>query len=99
VRADLFVLRRAQNDLEEIQRYLVRASPDAGPATFEGLLDALERLRGFPRSGARPIDPRLRGLGFRVLVAERYLIFYKETPTRVKVNRVHHQRRAWDRLL
>jgi plasmid stabilization system protein ParE len=99
VTASLYLLKRAQTDLEEILRYLATESPDAGGAILASLLEALERLRRFPRSGARPTDRRLRALGYRVVIVERYLIFYKETATRVTVYRVLHQRRAWSGLL
>jgi toxin ParE1/3/4 len=93
------VLRRAQIDLVEIDRYLAREAPEVRPLILDRLLDAIEELERFPRRGARVRDPHLRNLGFRYLVQESYLIFYRIIGQQVRVYRVLHGRRAYLRLL
>lgn len=93
------VLRRAQLDLAEIQRFVGRDQPDAANALVEDLLDAIERLGRIPTMAPVARDPRLSTLGYRVIVRGRYLVFYKLVGRHVRVYRVLHQRREYARLL
>ncbi len=93
------ILRRAEGDLREIRRYIAGDSPGAAVAVVDRLLDAIERLSQFPNRGARPRDEGLRAQGYRFLVEGSYLIFYKVGRTQVRVFRVLHGKRAYERLL
>jgi plasmid stabilization system protein ParE len=94
------VLRRAELDLLAIQAYLRKeATEEIASRVLDALLGAMERLRRFPTMGARPRDTRLRSLGFRYLVRESYLVFYKALASEVRVYRILHPRRAYEELL
>ena len=93
------ILRRAQADLEEIQRYVERDQPDAAVRLIEGLLDEIESLGRLPSRGVVPRDDRLKILGYRVLVEGQYLIFYKPLRTQVRVYRVIHGRRRYEHMI
>ncbi len=93
------VLRRAQLDLAEIQRYVATDQPDAANAIVDDLLDAIERLGRIPTMAPVARDPRLSALGYRVLVRGNYAVFYKLVARHVRVYRVQHQRREYGRLL
>jgi plasmid stabilization system protein ParE len=93
------VLRKAQADLLDIRRYLDAESSDLGDATVRDLLSAMERLGRFPESGPVARDTRLHRAGYRYRIAGAYLIFYRLVGSHVRVYRVLHQRRAYDRVL
>ena len=63
------------------------------------LLDKIESLAQAPERGARPRDQRLRKKGYRFLVSDPYLIFYKVHPARVYIHRIVHGKRAYERIL
>lgn len=96
---DVRILRRAQADLLEIYAYHSRESPSAAARIIEELIAATERLGKLPESGPVARDDRLRRAGYRVLVQGRYLLFYKLVGAHVRIYRVLHQRRAYERLL
>ena len=98
-RRSVRILRRAQDDLVEINRYIQRDRPGAAGRFTEKLLDSIESLEINPERGARPRDQRLRELGYRVLVQGEYLVFYKVLPRQVRVYRVLHGRRRYSDLV
>ncbi len=93
------ILRRAQFDLLEIQRYAERDRPDAAKPLVERLLVAIESLEELPDRGSVPRDPRLAALGFRVLIEGEYLVFYKVLRTQVRVYRVLHGSRKYAHMI
>lgn len=93
------LLRLAQNDLLEIQAYIVRENPPAAERLVNAILDRLASRETTPMRGAIPRDPRLRKAGYRYLRHREYLILYKMLPSQVCVYRVLHGRRLYDRLL
>ena len=93
------VLRRAERDLVELRSYLAREAPDSAGRIVGDLLNAIESLARWPERGARPRDEHLRRRGFRFLVRQPYLIFFKISGRRVFIYRVLHGKRAWSRLL
>jgi toxin ParE1/3/4 len=99
MKSQVRVLRRAQADLVEIDRYLARDRPQVRSEIMNGLLDGMQQLERFPRRGARVRDQHLRNLGFRYLVRKAYLIFYKVVGQQVRVYRILHERRAYLHLL
>jgi len=99
VKRPVRVLRRAQLDLLEIQAYLLRDDPAATTRLINQLVGELERLATFPSRGARPRDDRLRKAGYRHIVRDQYLIFYKVLRSYVRVYRVLHGRRMYRDLL
>ncbi|MCZ6696331.1 MAG: type II toxin-antitoxin system RelE/ParE family toxin [Acidobacteria bacterium] len=98
-RRSVRILRRAQDDLVEIHRYILRDRPGAADRFVDKLLDAIESLELNPARGTVPRDQRLRDLGYRVLIHGEHLVFYKVLPRQVRVYRVLHGRRRYADLL
>ncbi len=96
---DVRVLRRAVRDLEEIRRYVERDRPLVAQSLVESLLTAIGSLARHPSRGARPRDPRLRGLGYRYLIVEPYLMVYQAGRKVVRIYRVLHGNRRYQELL
>lgn len=93
------VLRRAQRDLQEIYDYLAVEAPlRAGPFN-DKLIAAIDSLSTMADRGANPRDPILRARGYKFLVHDRYLIFFKVTGRGVRVYRVLRGSRAYRDLL
>jgi toxin ParE1/3/4 len=93
------ILKRAQNDLEEIQRYIRRDRPDKADQLVENLLGCIESLEEMPDRGVVPRDERLASLGYRVLIEQEYLVFYKVLRSQVRVYRVVHGRRRYGEVV
>jgi len=93
------ILRKAQADLEEIQRYVERDRPEAAERLVSRLLNRIETLERFPKTGVLPRDDRLRTLGFRVIMEGEHLIFYKLVRTQVRIYRVIHGRRKYKHMI
>lgn len=93
------ILRRAVQDLEEARRYVERDRPAVARALLIRLVAAAESLAEHPERGALPRDERLRSLGYRFLVAEPYLLFYKVGRSVVRVYRVLHGQRRYQSIL
>lgn len=92
-------LSRAVSDLVEIGEYLAIEAPEAKDRILGRIVDAAEGLAVFGERGPVARDPVLRARAFRSLRVHRYVLFYKLTPTSVRVFRVLHERRDWTRLL
>jgi toxin ParE1/3/4 len=93
------VLRRAQRDLQEIYDHIVREAPLRAGPFIDKLLAAIEALATMPARGAKPRDPVLRARGYRFLVHDPYLIFYKVKGREARVYRVLRGSRAHRDLL
>lgn len=70
---------KADEQLRNIIFYIAEDSGDIDIAlNYLGKIEnAIKRLEGFPMSGSIPRYSILRKQGYRVLVVERHLVFYK----------------------
>lgn len=70
---------KADEQLRNIIFYIAEDSGDIDIAlNYLGKIEkAINRLEGFPMSGSIPRYSILRKQGYRVLVVERHLVFYK----------------------
>jgi toxin ParE1/3/4 len=93
------LLKPAQADLLAIERYVALDSPATAAVWVGRLLEAIESLGEFAERGSHPRDRRIKTLGFRVMTHAPYLIFYRIHRSEVRVHRVVHGRREYQRLL
>lgn len=93
------VLRRAQADLLEIQRYIGQDNPTAAEDLIKAILDLLDSLGEFSERGSIPKDAALHAAGYRYLRHGEYLIFYKVLRSQVRVYRIVHGRRRYEDIL
>ncbi|SCZ81816.1 type II toxin-antitoxin system RelE/ParE family toxin [Acidaminobacter hydrogenoformans] len=70
---------KAEDQLRDLIFYIADNSGDNQSALgyLEKLESAINRLREFPESGSLPRYSILKKQGYRVLIVERHLIFYK----------------------
>jgi toxin ParE1/3/4 len=98
----LFTIRylsTAQRDLIEIFEYIKKDRPDAALGLLEKFDKSISRLAANPKLGILPKDERLNRLGYRVLVVDKYLVFYVLKPKMVQIRRVIHGARRYNFLL
>jgi toxin ParE1/3/4 len=89
----------AQHDFDAIYDFIARDSPRRAFQFIQRLDKKISILRTFPLLGRIPRDPELEEKGYRVLVVESYLAFYKIVGSRVEVHRVIHGARDYFHLL
>ena len=70
---------KADEQLRDIVLYRaeVAGSVEAALAFLDRLEQKIDRLADFPESGSFPRYGALRARGYRVLIAEKHLVFYK----------------------
>lgn len=93
------VLRQAQRDLQAIYDYIVLEAPLRAGPFIDKMIAKIESLGTMPDRGAIPRDPILRARGYRFLVHDPYLIFFKVVGRQVRVYRVLRGSRAYSDLL
>lgn len=94
---------KADEQLREIIFYIADDSGNVDSALgyLEELENAINQLADFPMSGNVPRYSILRRQGYRVLIAERHLVFYKidETKKEVMIYAVVDGRREYKNLI
>ena len=70
---------KADEQLRDIVLYRAEVAGNAEAALefLDRLKQKIDRLADFPESGSFPRYGALRARGYRVLIAERHLVFYK----------------------
>lgn len=87
----LEILTPAQTELEEIARvHMALSGPQSARRVTDQIYHAMEQLTRFPLSGPVIQDDELRTVGFRYILAEPYLIFYRFSEGVVIVFHIAH---------
>ncbi|MBL8073248.1 MAG: type II toxin-antitoxin system RelE/ParE family toxin [Nitrospira sp.] len=89
----------AEQDLTELISYLAAENPSAAAETLERIESRLQSVAIHPFAGRVPRDPQLIALGYRVLVIDNYLVFYKVKGATLLVYRILHGARDIYHLL
>lgn len=92
-------LSTAQRDLSEIFEYIKKDRPGAASGLLEKFDKSIAALAANPYLGVTPKDDRLKRLGYRILVVDKYLVFYVLKPKTVQIRRVIHGARRYSFLL
>ncbi|MDX1410932.1 MAG: type II toxin-antitoxin system RelE/ParE family toxin [Nitrospirales bacterium] len=93
------LLSLAEKDLEELLTYVAAENATAALTLADQIEKELLSLGAYPWLGKIPNDQSLAGMGYRVLVVENYLIFYKVVGKAVLVYRIIHGARDLPSLL
>ncbi|MEW6247106.1 MAG: type II toxin-antitoxin system RelE/ParE family toxin [Nitrospirota bacterium] len=89
----------AEQDLLDIVTFVAADNPPPAVALADRIENDLHRLARHPYLGKIPNDERLAALGYRVLVIENYLVFYKIKGKTLLVHRILHGTRDLPSLL
>ena len=77
-RYEVRILAPAQSELESVARlYLSLAGAASARRITDRVFDTLDQLAEFPLSGPAMREPELRGLGYRFIGAEKYILIYR----------------------
>ena len=89
--AKLVLLEPAQRELEEIaQLHRNLVGPNSARKITNKIFDALSRLDLFPLSGSLPATKRCSGMGYRYVVAGKYICVYRVLGDTVYVYHIAH---------
>ena len=80
----------AEQDLVDLLSYVAAENARAATELLDHIEARLEALQSHPFAGRVPHNPKLTALGYRVLVIDNYLVFYKVKSTTVLVYRILH---------
>ena len=89
----------AQKDLDEIFDYILRDRPSAAVSLLEKFDHSISQLSLNPELDVIPKDDRLKNLGYRMLIVEKYLVFYVIKPQSIQIRRIIHGARKYSFLL
>ena len=92
-------LTSAQRDLDDIVDYILRDKPSAAVSLLKKFDRTISRLADNPEIGVVPKDERLDKLGYRMLIVEKYLVFYIVKANTVQIRRIIHGARKYGFLL
>ena len=92
-------LSTAQKGLDEIFDYILRDNPSAALSLLEKFDHSISQLAFNPELGVIPKDDRLKNLGYRLLIIEKYLVFYVVKPQTIQIRRIIHGARKYGFLL
>ena len=92
-------LKTAQQDMEDIFDYIMEDNPTAAMALLNKFDKSISHLASNPEMGTIPMDERLKKLGYRILIVEKYLIFYVIKSNMVKIRRIIHGARQYSFLI
>jgi plasmid stabilization system protein ParE len=89
--ADLVILESAQRELEEIAKIHLRLVGSNSARNITNLIyDTLARLERFPLSGHPPKDRELLAIGYRYVIAGKYICIYRLIADTVYVYHIVH---------
>ncbi len=89
----------AEQDLADLVSYLAAENAQAAAELLDRIEARLQALQFHPFVGRVPHNAKLTALGYRVLVIDNYLAFYKVKRNVVLVHRILHGARDLLRLL
>lgn len=80
----------AENDLAEILTFVKQRNAAAAQKLYMAMKDRIAMLALHPELGVIPKDETIQKTGHRVLIVDKYLIFYVITGDRVEIRRILH---------
>ncbi len=89
----------AEDDLLSIFDWIAKDSPARALSFVEKLDKRIGSLETLPRLGRIPRHPKLKELGYRVLIIESYLAFYVVHGHTIEIHRVVHASRNLDHIV
>ncbi len=89
----------AEQDLDDIFDYILQDNPSAARGLLDRFDHSISQLTSNPEIGVIPKDDRLKKLGYRMLIIDKYLIFYVIKSHTIQIRRIIHGARKYDFLL
>jgi plasmid stabilization system protein ParE len=90
-RYSLEILPVAQSEIEEIAHvHMALSGPQSARKITNKLYDAMEQLTRYPLSGPPVRDALLRAAGYRYILANKHMIFYRFLDRTIVIYHVAH---------
>ena len=89
----------AQEDLSSIFDWIAQDSPKRALSFVDKIDRRIGALAQSPYLGRIPRHARLKEYGYRVLILDSYLVFYKFRNQTIEIHRVVHASRNLDHLI
>ena len=96
---DIRYLRTAEEDLKDIFEYIRKDNPAAAMSLLDKFDKAISQLAKNSYLGVNPKDKRLKYLGYRMLIIDKYVVFYVVKKSIVQIRRIIHGARRYSFLL
>ena len=95
------ILQIAQDDLKTIVAHIRINDSDAAIRMYEKIKESIGKLANFPLIGPVPLDTKIAGQGYRMIVVDPYLVFYilVMDDNTVEVHRVLHGIQDFHRMM
>ncbi len=91
-------LKTTENDLIDIFEYIHKDNPSVASSQLEKFDTSISHLASNPLMGVIPKDERLNKLGYRVLIIDKYIVFYVVKNKIIQIRRVIHGSRKYSFL-
>jgi toxin ParE1/3/4 len=91
--------KEARRDLHSIFDYIQLFRPSAAENFIDAVDRTIRRIAALPRSGSQARDKKLRKKGYRYIVVDEYLLFYRYSKGSLTILRLVHGRRHYVPLL
>lgn len=92
-------LKIAEEDFTEVVSYIAADNPIAADAVANKIEKNLDLLSQNPKLGRIPRDEEIRNMGYRYIIVQNYIIFYKIESKTIYVHRILHSARNYKSLL
>ena len=91
-------LQSALDDLDEIVLYISQDSRKSAIVFRDKIIETTKRLETFPNIGRLVPDKKMMGSGFRMVIVDNYLLFYKIYSNDIDILRILHGNRNYPLL-
>jgi toxin ParE1/3/4 len=89
----------AEQDLTDILNYIRQDNPTVAYKLIQEIDKVISGFEEFPNMGVIPKDLRLKGLNYRMLVIDNYLVFYCLKDPIVEIRRIIHGEQKYSFIL
>lgn len=94
----ILFLKSALDDLDEIVAYIASDNKKAALDFHDTLIGKVQKLAQFPKMGQLIPESKMQAQGYRFIVCDDYLVFYREIDDHIYIYRVLHGRRDYAAL-
>ena len=95
---NVIFMKSALEDLEEIILYIAKDSKDSAIKFHDKIMDKSKALETFHKLGLLVPDNKIGNSGFRVIIIDKYLMFYKIYEKEIIILRILHGSRDYPQL-
>ncbi len=96
---EIIFTREANHNFLDLLEYLTNTDSQNTYKIFNSISTAIDSLKEFPYIGVFPKETELEQKGYRILIVEKYLIFYVVNSDIIEIRYLIHGSRAYWQLV